>query len=527
MNNNNLENLFNGIFIAGLAYFLLLKNTKTKMTWDAGYLAGLPLRIFLSILEGLVKVIMELFKVLFFGQKTEKDGQSFMTPWEIFWSGILRTSNDGIKLDGCNALTREQSFRHVLCTAPSGSGKSSILVLPNLLTLDNCSIFVTDPSGELYEKSATSLRQRNYRVLVLQPGDVSRSLSFNPLHRAGVNPTSLKKISQILVDVAYPGTNPENNYWTQGASAIIFLLLKILAAQPDPRFRNLSNVRYLASSFFTACRHDAGGELGELAAQYLDDLSFSDFKAMLAEDPKTFSGRLSSALTALDAFADPELAAMTSVDNIDLASFRKQKTAIFWITPTGFDTKFYRAIQTIFIAQLAEELLKDQGLDCFIFLDEFGNVGKLPACAELITTLRKFRVGIVAALQSVSQLNTVYGLHESQTILENFGTKVYFPGLPLAVTQDLEKILGKREIEEKSPTGHRSRKTVPLKSSAELRTMTENIAIIGNHRPIALNSKAWYQDSKLKRLGSLTPPPIGVNAGNAKVEYIPLNEEIR
>lgn len=521
MNNNAFDDLINGIFIAGLAYFLLLKNTKTKMSLDAGYLVGLLLRIPFLIVKGLVK----LFEVLFFGMKPEASGQSFMTPWEIFWSGILRTSNDGIKLDGCNALTREQSFKHVLCTAPSGSGKSSILVLPNLLTLDNCSIFATDPSGELYEKSASSLRQRNYRVLVLQPGDASRSLSFNPLHRAGANPTNLKKISQILVDVAYPETSPENNYWTQGASAIIFLLLKILVAQPDPRYRNLANVRYLASSFFAAHQFESGGALGELAAQYLDDLSFADFKAMLAEDQKTFSGRLSSALTALDPFADPQLAAMTSTDNIDLASFRKQKTAIFWITPTGFDTKFYRAIQTIFIAQLAEELLKNQGLDCFIFLDEFGNVGKLPACAELITTLRKFRVGIVAALQSVSQMNTVYGVHESQTILENFGTKVYFPGLPLAVTHDLEKILGKREIEEKSPSGHRSRKTVPLKSSAELRTMTENIAIIGNHHPIALNSKAWYQDSKLKRLGSFPPPLIEVSAGNAKVEYIPLNEE--
>ncbi len=117
-------------------------------------------------------------------------------------------------------------------------------------------------------------------------------------------------------------------------------------------------------------------------------------------------------------------------------------------------------------------------------------------------------------MQSVSQLATVYGPNESQAIVENSATQVFFPGLPLAVTQDLEQILGEREINEK---------TVPLKSSAALRTMIENIAIIGNHRPILLDSKAWYQDSKLKRLGSLPSPPIKAGDGNMKVEYIPLN----
>lgn len=117
-------------------------------------------------------------------------------------------------------------------------------------------------------------------------------------------------------------------------------------------------------------------------------------------------------------------------------------------------------------------------------------------------------------MQSVSQLATVYGPNESQTIVENFATQVFFPGLPLGVTQDLEQILGNREIQER---------TIPLKSSAELRTMKNNIAIIGNHRPILLDSKAWYQDSRLKKLGSLPPPLIEAGAVNGKVEYIQLN----
>lgn len=77
-------------------------------------------------------------------------------------SGLLNSRNTGVVLDGegRKRLSLNDSFQHIAIISPTGAGKTTRYVAPNLLTLDDCSIIVTDPSGELYQKTSGAMRQR-------------------------------------------------------------------------------------------------------------------------------------------------------------------------------------------------------------------------------------------------------------------------------------------------------------------------------------------------------------------------------
>jgi len=72
-------------------------------------------------------------------------GSSFMSDKDL--KKILNPSNTGLLIDGKNLRMKEkESFTHNMIVAPTGAGKSTRYVIPNLLTLDDCSFVVTDPS---------------------------------------------------------------------------------------------------------------------------------------------------------------------------------------------------------------------------------------------------------------------------------------------------------------------------------------------------------------------------------------------
>ena len=68
---------------------------------------------------------------------------------------LLNQFNGGFLLDGkVGRLSRKVSYQSMITVGGMGTGKSANLIIPNLLTADNCSLVISDTSGELYDKTA-------------------------------------------------------------------------------------------------------------------------------------------------------------------------------------------------------------------------------------------------------------------------------------------------------------------------------------------------------------------------------------
>ena len=63
--------------------------------------------------------------------------------------GFLGGNHGGLVLGPGRRLSADESFKNLVLMAPSGGGKTTRYVIPNLLELQGSAV-VTDPSGEIY-----------------------------------------------------------------------------------------------------------------------------------------------------------------------------------------------------------------------------------------------------------------------------------------------------------------------------------------------------------------------------------------
>jgi type IV secretory pathway TraG/TraD family ATPase VirD4 len=88
----------------------------------------------------------------------------------------LKATNDSWRVD--ETYVRVE---HVLCYAPTRSGKGVGLIVPTLLSWKQ-SVFVTDLKGELYELTAGWRHEHAHnRILRFEPTAAAGSCCFNPM----------------------------------------------------------------------------------------------------------------------------------------------------------------------------------------------------------------------------------------------------------------------------------------------------------------------------------------------------------
>ncbi|MBP6625177.1 MAG: type IV secretory system conjugative DNA transfer family protein, partial [Chitinophagaceae bacterium] len=105
--------------------------------------------------------------------RRKENAGRFLTDSEV--GALLSSKHNGLVMDGARGkLSPDDSFRNIAIVATTGAGKTSSFILPNLLSLNNCSIVATDPSGALSEKAAADLQRRGYKVVILDPVHLDR-----------------------------------------------------------------------------------------------------------------------------------------------------------------------------------------------------------------------------------------------------------------------------------------------------------------------------------------------------------------
>jgi len=165
-----------------------------------------------------------------------KDAETFGSArWarheEVRGAGLL--GEDGVVLAKFDhAYLRHDGPEHVLCFAPTRSGKGVGLVVPSLLTWPGSAI-VHDIKGENWTLTA-GFRARHGRVLLFDPTN-AKSAAYNPLlevRRGEWEVRDVQNIADILVDPE--GSLEKRNHWEKTSHALLVgAILHVLYAEED------------------------------------------------------------------------------------------------------------------------------------------------------------------------------------------------------------------------------------------------------------------------------------------------------
>lgn len=459
----------------------------STITKSLGFIGG-------ALLNGLSNLFESFSNRVLKGQTLDAD---FLQPNEL-----LSRYNKGLCLTGNRHATLADSVMHGLVVASSGSGKSVTVLMPSAFNLAKHGnrVIIHDPAGEIALNTAGYYSEQGYEVQYLNFADANNSVGYNPLAFAH-SISDIQKICSLLVRNSL-GDGGKDPFWNNSATTCLVLFC-LLAQSLGKEYYHFPAVKHLLE---TAMIDSKPLDLIITRAAAKDPVILQEYKLFLAMEAKVRANVLQTCRAALNIFANPEVARITSVNTIDFSEFRKRKIVIY-IQNKIHDIKFYSVLTSCFCEQFFGSLMsslptKKDGY-VFFLIDEFSSL-YLPSIMVALSNLRKFQAGVLCVIQDYNQIKHIYGVHQAEAIRTNTYAKVYFGNQPLEICKELEQLAGR--YEETDDNGKTTVKT--LITAEHIRRLPKNHALIfmGANLPIYAVMKPFYKHSQYSQYATIPQP---------------------
>lgn len=349
------------------------------------------------------------------------------TQEEVLAEGMI--GPDGVVLGKLDEnYLRHDGPEHILCFAPTRSGKGVGLVVPSLLTWPGSAI-VHDIKGENWELTA-GWRSRFGRVLLFDPTN-GASAAYNPLlevRRGEWEVRDVQNVADVLVDPE--GSLERRNHWEKTSHALLVgAILHVLYAENDKTLAGVANFlsdpqRPIETTLRTMMltRHLGEGGPHPVVA--------SAARELLNKSENERSGVLSTAMSFLGLYRDPVVARVTSRCDWRIADLVEgaRPTTLYLVVPPS-DISRTKPLIRLVLNQIGRRLTedlhaKDQRQRLLMMLDEFPALGRLDFFESALAFMAGYGIKSFLIAQSLNQIEKAYGPNNS--ILDNCHVRVSF-----------------------------------------------------------------------------------------------------
>lgn len=355
------------------------------------------------------------------------------TPKEIKTAGLF--ASKGVFLGRLeNNYLRHDGPEHVMCFAPTRSGKGVGLVLPTLLSWTSSAV-VHDIKGENWELTS-GWRSTFSHCLLFNPTD-SRSARYNPLlevRKGAAEVRDVQNIADILVDPE--GALERRTHWEKTShSLLVGVILHVLYAEKNKTLTRVTEILAdPAQSFEKTLRIMlATNHLGTEAEPKVHPVVAATARELLNKSENERSGVLSTAVSFLGLYRDPVVSRNTEYCDwriADLVSADKPVTLYLVVPPSDISrTKpLIRLILNQIGRRLTETLNTKAGdrthRQLLMMLDEFPALGRLDFFESALAFMAGYGIRAYLIAQSLNQIAKAYG--ENNAILDNCHVRIAF-----------------------------------------------------------------------------------------------------
>ncbi|KJC45271.1 conjugal transfer protein TraG [Bradyrhizobium sp. LTSP857] len=445
-------------------------------------------------------------------------------PREVKTVGLLDA--DGVVLGRLgHDYLRHDGPEHVLCFAPTRSGKGVGLVVPSLLTWPGSAI-VHDIKGENWQLTA-GYRSQHGRVLLFDPTN-AKSSAYNPLlevRRGEWEVRDVQNVADVLVDPE--GSLDKRNHWEKTShSLLVGAILHVLYAEVDKTLAGvaafLSDPKRPIETTLQAMMTTP--HLGEKGPH---PVVASTARELLNKSDNERSGVLSTAMSFLGLYRDPVVAEVTCRCDwriADLIADPRPATLYLVVPPSDISrTKpLIRLVLNQIGRRLTEDLhAKDRRHRILMMLDEFPALGRLDFFESALAFMAGYGIKSFLIAQSLNQIEKAYGANNS--ILDNCHVRVSFATNDERTAKRVSDALGTAtEMRAmKNYAGHRmnpwlghlmvSRQETarPLLTPGEVMQLppTDEIVMVAGTPPIRAKKARYYEDHRFTERVLAAPDP--------------------
>jgi len=467
------------------------------------------------------------------------------------------------RLSGTRPL-RHDGPEHIMCFAPTRSGKGISLVIPTLLTWLE-SALILDIKGENYALTAGWRSLIGQRVLRFDPAALTGSVRYNPLSEVRLETdyeiADCQNIASMIID---PDGKGLKDFWMQSAwewlsAALLHQLYRI--KKEDGRAATLADVHA-----FMSVGHDEGDNVedegpvnngdDESFDRLLDDMAMFDHgRETVNAEIRRCSGRMlkraaaersgvhSSASVQLALYSDPIVAANTSESDFRIQDLMNgdTPTSLYIVIPPS-DIARLRPLVRILMNQFLTRLMADMEFEggaqkrhyrhrLLLMLDEFTSIGKLEIFEKALAFMAGYGLKAFIYVQDTTQLQKEYGREES--ITSNCHIRIAFAPNKIETARLLSDLTGKTTLVQvkrsRSQTPGRginvsdtiSEVARPLMTADECMSLPglrkglfgrviagDMLIYVAGQRPIYGCQWLYFQNKRLKHRSAITAPAM-------------------
>lgn len=341
---------------------------------------------------------------------------------------------------------------------------------------------------------------------VFNLNDPDNSDCYNPFRYIRDEKDVLRLIDNLIKNTTAKNATSSDPFWEKSEVALDSALMLYLLSEAPPEEQNFSTLMYLLENAAVKEEDEEYQSpvdklFEELEEKNPDHVAVKEWKVFKQAAGKTAKSIIVSAAVRLAAFNLPQIARMTSRDELDLGSLGERKRAIFCVIPDNDASMNY--LVGMLYTQAFQELyyradnLHDGALPVPVrcIQDEWANVAQPDSYPKILATCRSRRIFLNIIVQNIASIKAQYK-DEWEGIMGNCDVLLYLGGNEQSTHEYISKLLGKETLDTRTYGTTRGRSGSSstnyqntgreLLTSDEVRMLDDNDALlfIRGERPI-------------------------------------------
>lgn len=347
-------------------------------------------------------------------------------------------------------VPEQSTYAHAIVCGRTGVGKSRGFFIPQLVERTGTSMIVTEATpgneiGELYELTSGWRKNAGQEIYCFNLSDLS-SDRINPIDRVRWAPAEKKvQVAERLAELIIINGEQEGRKidptWDRSEKLLLMPLI-LHAAAGDPQHGHFGALRWLLLSGIERVQ--------EVIKDSPSQVAKIEFEGWLKLTSENFRyGVLSGLITKLNPWLTDQIVALTETTDIDFERLKDKLFTFYIAVPSrSRDSKLIGSLMVNFLLDTILEVRRQMKYPMAILLDEFTNFGKITGIGDVLSIIRKAKIGLVLGFQNYYQLEQVYGRQEAQTIIDQPATQIYFKQKTYREARELSNALGRMTVEE-------------------------------------------------------------------------------
>ena len=338
---------------------------------------------------------------------------------------------------GLDGKKHRRTLNSLVCGG-SGAGKSRFYAKPNLLQASHVSYFVLDCKGELLRDCGGLLERMGYEIKVVDLLNMEKSHCYNPFAYLKNDNDVQKMVTNLFKSTTPKGSQSNDPFWDTAASMLLMALVFYLHYEAPEDEKNFAMIMEMLRA--GEVREDDDSyqspldELFErLEMRSPDHIAVKYYKDYRSGSAKTLKSIQITLAARLEKFNLSSVAALTTTDELDLASLGEKKVALFALIPDN-DSSFNFLVSLLYASTFQELFYSADRVHggslpvpVHFLMDEFANVSLPDDFDKLLATMRSRNISVSIIIQNIAQLKALYE-KQWESIMGNCDEFLYLGG---------------------------------------------------------------------------------------------------